>query len=73
MKLPIATTKIVYYYQGVNLYGKVEKHARIELPGMGTTISDAFEEWKNFMAAVGYLGMEKYELTEIEEPTNDNT
>lgn len=62
MKSKLATTKMVYYYQGINAYGHVDKTARVELPGMGITISEAFEEWKAFMSAVGYSGMEQYEL-----------
>ena len=65
-KLP--TTKIVYYYQHVNQYGRTEKNVRVEVPGLGVTITEAFEEWKAFMSAVGYAGMEKYELME----NNDN-
>lgn len=70
MKINMPTTKMVYYYQHVNQYGHLETKARVEVLGLGITVTSAFEEWKHFMAAVGYFGMEKYELTETED---DNT
>jgi len=61
------TTKIVYYSQHVNARGQVEGRVRVEVPGLGITITDAFEQWKAFMSACGYGGMDKLELTEVED------
>ena len=73
MKIKMQTTKMVYYYQSVNKYGHIDKTCKVEMPGLGVTITDAFEEWKSFMAACGYFGMEQYELRESEEslPTTE--
>lgn len=67
MKSQLATTKIVYYHQHVNERGFVESKVRVEVPGLGVTITEAFEQWKQFMSGCGYGGMDKYELEERDE------
>lgn len=67
MKSKLTTTKIVYYYQHVNERGLVESKARVEVPGLGVTIDEAFRQWKGFMAACGYLGIENYELERVDD------